>query len=134
MTTAEYILKHPIFVEFVATLRADAERGAIPMSALFDIKAHEKMVGIVALASFHLPALPRPPQPRRISLMEWMDMQVMEGFSAQLASIGNKKIPYDAPGPSLMERAWKRMIERDHETIVAMYAPIPPPTPTKAEP
>jgi len=84
--TAECIINHPIFAEAIAHMRAEAERGVIPLAELLDSAARERMVGAVVLATFRLPALPRPPQPRRISFVEWMDMQVMEMFAAQLPS------------------------------------------------
>lgn len=58
-----------------------------------------------ALASFRLPALPRPPQLTRAQLGTLMDAEL----AASWARIGNKKIPYDAPGSSAMERAWRKL-------------------------
>jgi len=45
--TAECIINHPIFAEAIAHMRAEAERGVIPLAELLDSAARERMVGAV---------------------------------------------------------------------------------------
>lgn len=75
-----------------------------------------------------MPALPRPPQPNAAAIRVLIEAEL----AAQWAKMRLGPKPCDAPGSSMMERAWKRMLAQDREMMALIYPPQP--TPTKAEP